>query len=93
MNKQKIGILVLAGAVVLTMGMALGDDSAWKYDTSRRTEIVPSSASASIPGIDTRCREADISSARSIDKWHRASALSNAIDVSCQPTGSMVIVR
>lgn len=92
-NKQKIGILMFAIAAALVTGTALGDDSAWKYDTSRRTEVVPSSSSVSIPEIDSRFREADISSASSIDKWYWTAASSNAIVVSSTPVGLTIIFK
>ncbi|MBQ6010711.1 MAG: hypothetical protein IJL17_19440 [Kiritimatiellae bacterium] len=79
--------------LMLVMGIAIADDSAWRYDTSRRTEPAPSCAVASIAELDGFSFGRDVSSSKSIDKWYWTVGLSNAIGISCEPGNTIIIFR
>lgn len=82
----------------LTVGLAaavLADEVPWTYDTTGRTEPVPSSAASSaVPSLVARnvaVAESDASSG--LDAWVSSFALLRGLSIDASPRGITVFIR
>ncbi len=82
----------------LTVGLAaavLADEVPWKWDASKRTEPVPSSAvSSAVTSLAARNVVAAESAASSgLDAWSYSSALLRGQNVDASPRGAVILIR
>lgn len=82
----------------LTVGLAaavLADEVPWTYDTTGRTEPVPSSAASSaVPSLVARNVAAAESAAPSdLDAWTYSFALLRGLSIDASPRGIAIIIR
>lgn len=88
--------LLLSCAVGLAAAVsAFADEVPWTYDTTGRTEPVPSSAASSaVPSLVARNVAAAESAAPSdLDAWAYSFALLRGLSIDASPRGIAIIIR
>lgn len=81
----------------LTVGLAaavLADEVPWTYDTTGRTEPVPSSAASSaMPLVARNVAAAESAAPSDLDAWVCSFALLRGLSIDASPRGIAIIIR